>query len=126
MTKISRLIILIFWLSTIFYLSNQSFFSLPYESTDWKKTLILGWRNIFFHTLEYIIAGFWFNAFLSKTKTFKETIFYFSASFILGMLFAFSDELHQIFIVGRESAFDDLFFDGVGLVIGGLLYLIIN
>lgn len=41
---------------------------------------------------------------------------------ILAVLYAASDELHQTFVVGRTGSFMDVGVDGVGAILGTLLY----
>jgi VanZ family protein len=43
--------------------------------------------------------------------------------FILGFIYAVSDEIHQSFVPGRDCSADDLLADIVGLLIGLSLYL---
>lgn len=42
---------------------------------------------------------------------------------IIGTLYGISDELHQIFVPGRQCAFSDFLADCAGLVFGLFLYL---
>lgn len=42
-------------------------------------------------------------------------------SFVVGLLYAVSDELHQLFVPGRESSVIDVGIDAVGLLIALLL-----
>lgn len=75
------------------------------------------------HFLEYLtLAILMYNAlkeFIDKKYIIILTIF-------LVFLYACSDEIHQLFVVGREGKFSDVIIDTLGGVVGMLLCKIIN
>lgn len=46
-------------------------------------------------------------------------------SFVISILYAISDEIHQLFIPGRSGMVQDVFIDGIGAVIGIILITVI-
>jgi hypothetical protein len=74
------------------------------------------------HVIQYSILGFLMaRAFFSLDTKRSQTIL-FMISFVLSLLFAFSDELHQFFVPGRTASFTDVIADGLGAVIGTFFY----
>lgn len=48
-------------------------------------------------------------------------------SFISGLIYSISDEIHQVFVPGRSGKITDVFIDSIGLVLGiFVIYLIIK
>lgn len=47
-------------------------------------------------------------------------------SFLIGFLYATSDEIHQRFISGRSGRISDVILDSMGVVLGILLFLMIS
>ncbi len=47
---------------------------------------------------------------------------YWLLSWILGTLYAVSDEIHQLFISGRSGQISDVMIDGTGVIIGIFIY----
>jgi VanZ family protein len=43
-------------------------------------------------------------------------------AFIIGMFYAMTDELHQLFVIGRSCEFRDVLIDSFGVLIGILIY----
>ena len=80
------------------------------------------------HLLAYFILGILFNLsilFQDKIKTLKENAFI--SSIFLLMIYAILDELHQIFIPGRDSSFIDWSADTIGIILGVLTtYLLVK
>lgn len=78
---------------------------------------LIGW-DYFLHIIEYLPFGFLVCRALTKSKkdfsSQKALIF----SFLLAILYAASDELHQLFVPGRYFSFFDFLYDGVGAAIG--------
>ena len=74
------------------------------------------------HLAAYFILGFLFNLALlvqNKFKYLKEKAF--SSTIILLGIYAVIDELHQLFIPGRECSFFDWSADILGIVFGVLI-----
>ncbi len=46
-------------------------------------------------------------------------------SFIISVLYAISDEIHQLFIPGRSGMIQDVFIDSIGIIVGIVLITII-
>ena len=47
-------------------------------------------------------------------------------SFLVCVLYAISDEVHQLFVPGRGAQVKDVFIDSAGAIVGVGLYLIIS
>lgn len=76
------------------------------------------------HVIEYAILYFLlFRAFNSLTKSSftKSDVFLFS--FLLAILYAVSDEIHQTFIPSRDGRLRDVFIDTIGI---SLMYIYIR
>lgn len=71
------------------------------------------------HVLEFTaLGGLWYGYFLcSELKTRKSV----TLSFVISVLYAVSDEVHQYFVPGRAARIYDVGFDALGVVIGILL-----
>ncbi|MEO1816217.1 MAG: VanZ family protein [Acetobacterium sp.] len=127
------------WMGIIFYLSSQSSTQSAHLSTGLKNELLA--------LLAHFIPGI-------ETMEIKSLEFYirknahFIAYFILGvltllalvqsaarkpanlallicLLYAMSDEFHQLFVPGRSGQFRDVLIDGAGAVLGVLLTAIL-
>lgn len=93
-------------MGVIFYFSSRQTTGIGGNSY-WTRFLILK----SFHLIEYaILAIFLFLGF----KKYKW-------SFLVAYIYAFSDEFHQFFIIGRTGRFRDTFFDLIGILIGFLI-----
>jgi VanZ family protein len=69
------------------------------------------------HFFEYLVLGcLLFMGFLDRSKLARSILYV----FIAGMLFAVSDELHQLFVPGRTARFFDVLIDmaGTGVAVG--------
>jgi VanZ family protein len=79
--------------------------------------------------LHFIVFGIlgWFLArglYYSRIKILK-THFVIAAC-IIGLIFAFSDELHQSFVPGRSAEFLDWTADGLGIFVFSILYYLFS
>lgn len=110
MSKLKLWLPLIIWCGVIFAFSSmeinhQAEFSWP----DFiiKKTA---------HVTEYAIL-YWliFRALTKKGENPSKKMFVYSL--ILGMFYAFSDEWHQTFVLGREGTLRDVGFDTIGMLL---------
>jgi len=104
MKKVYWLCVVI-WMSLIFYLSSLTFTGSPGGIPSWLIHfgiyLILGMLlgiSLKFDVKKYILVGL-----------------------VIGVLYGLSDEIHQIFVVGRVFSFYDVFWDGVGSFLGLLV-----
>lgn len=118
-TKALVLKIIKYWLPVIIY----AILIFQVSDTPGKKIpYLFPHQDIIAHMLEY--AGF---ALLIKRaiksyypglkigKTFVLVLF-------LSILYAFTDELHQSFVPGRDSSFLDITYDGIGICLANLFY----
>lgn len=99
--------ILVFgWMAVIYYFSNQP---------NLKSELAPIWDTFFrkiAHISEFfILAYFLFNAFRSTGVKFNQALM---MSFIVAVMYAFSDEFHQGQVLGRHSSYKDVAIDSFG------------
>ena len=104
-----------YWLPVVFYASLIFFVSsIPGQTLP--KSLIL--PNNLLHILEYLPFGFLMCRALKNTRaglSCKRIIIF---SVLLVVIYAISDEFHQMFVPGRYACLGDLFCDGIGAIIG--------
>jgi VanZ family protein len=107
---------IIVWMGVIFILS-----AIPSLKTDLEEDFLL--RKIA-HMVEFgILAWLFFRALnQEKISFYKKLIF----SFIFSVLYAFSDEFHQLFVRGRHGSLMDVGIDTVGIFIFSLIWYIKN
>ncbi len=108
--KFFRLWPSLIWMGVIFYFSSKSTAAVP---------LTGGWRFLFFkslHLIEYAILAICLGWALIKRKNI----------IIIGYLYALSDEIHQFFVPGRESRFQDTLVDLIGIFLGIFLFKFLN
>lgn len=75
------------------------------------------------HFIIYLILGL---SLISLIKEFRTVNWYsFIIAFIIAVLYACSDEIHQIFVSGRSAKVTDIIIDGFGSFIGIYLYYIL-
>ena len=138
MKRIIKLVLLLIWMSIIFYFSNQKGIDSS-QTSSFATKIIYSVISIFIgkdtinetnfiieympiirklaHFSEYMILGLL--AYLniieySKTKLILK-------SFIFSFLFSTSDEIHQYFIENRHCSFKDVLIDSSGAIIGILV-----
>ena len=75
------------------------------------------------HFSIYTVVGFLLMA-LFKTYKLEETN-RFSYSLIIGVIYASSDEIHQCFTPGRGPLVTDIILDGMGVLLGILLVMLV-
>jgi len=74
------------------------------------------------HIIEYAIYGFFLMLAYTSAKTrviYKQA---FWISLATGILYAASDEFHQLYVAGRHSSFIDWLADSVGVLLGILIF----
>ena len=118
----------------IFYFSNQSSNASSTTSSGVVKNIfnIFNLDGIFdvdsFHTLIrkiahfsiYLLLGFLvYNALFNKKISSINILLY---SILIVCLYAVSDEIHQLFIVGRSCEIRDILIDTIGGSVGSLIY----
>lgn len=102
------------WAVVIFLFSSRA---VPVTSEFYWNDFILKKTA---HIIEYaILVILLYRAFTGGGKTKKQAMVF---SFLLTLVYAISDEIHQSFVPGRESRIRDVIFDTIGG--GGALYLI--
>jgi len=93
--------IFIFWMSSIPDLPSNKFFLLDFI---FKKTA---------HVIEYtVLFLLWFRA-LGNKNPFQAIVF--------SIVYAFTDEIHQLFIPGRTGRLRDVGIDSIGMIIFAFL-----
>ena len=132
--RIVVIILIIMWMYSVFSFSNQDGYSSTSLSMRISSLFSKDPEKIFYidqyirklaHFSEYGLGGV---LFLSLLKTFniideKRLII----STILGLLYASTDEIHQLFINGRSGQFTDVIIDTMGVITGSIfMCLVIN
>lgn len=114
---------LILWLPVllqmllIFYISSRPAGSIVLEEFPFSAPVG--------HILGYLILG----ALLYRAFNGDWFHWQFRAAFLTistGMLYAISDEIHQIFVPGRQATLIDLFYDIIGLLLALLIVRLIS
>ncbi len=98
---------IIIWMGLIFYFSSQSVIYLEIALKE-KGLSIQRWL---LHIIEYAILSFLLYRGLMKSK-FRN--YSFILAILISVFYGLTDEVHQIFVVGRAFDFLDLFLDGIG------------
>jgi len=96
----------IVWAGAIFFLS-----SIPDLKSGLKEDFLL--RKIA-HILEFAVLTFLLFRAIFLDRPFATSIIY---SLIIALFYAFSDELHQLFVFGREGNIRDVAIDSIGILI---------
>lgn len=101
------------WMSYIFYCSSLQGKDIP---------PLFPHQDIVFHVLTYAILAFLFSRAMknSFSAVLMGRIVIFALLF--GLFYGASDEFHQSFVPGRTADIFDLLIDGIGSLIGGVLY----
>jgi VanZ family protein len=93
----------------IFYLSSIPAYQIPQN---------LPLSDYFLHMVEYLPFGFLVFKAIKKTNTTLSVKKVFIASLLTVILYAISDELHQLFVPGRCASVWDFASDAIGALIG--------
>ena len=112
-------LLLIMVMIYLFSMSTDPYKNLPDMFKHIKNTLgLLG------HFFEYSLLGIAAaNAIIWKSSpNFKK----FTIVFLAGLLYALSDEIHQLFVPGRAFELVDLLLDAIGILIGLLIYMLLQ
>ncbi len=143
--KIISILLIIIWMITIFYFSHQPGTGSSKTSEkvseiiinlfDTKKQLSKEEKNELMeiinpiirkiaHYTIYTLGGILLincmHMFLLENK---KAIIY---SAIIGILYAITDEIHQLFIIGRSGKMEDVLIDSIGIFTGICIFLFIN
>ena len=127
------------WMGIIFYLSSQPATQSAHLSTGVKNELlsilahcIPGIENMEFRSLDFYIRknAHFIAYFILGTLTLfalvqSEARKPANLALLICLLYAISDEFHQLFIPGRSGQFRDVLIDGAGAVLGVLLTTIV-
>ncbi len=105
--------LVILWAGVIFYFSSQPSLH-SYLPTFWDVLF----RKMA-HFLEYMILSWLIMRGLEKMPGLSEMYLV----FIIGVLYAASDEYHQTFVYGRQGTIVDVGVDSLGALSGALAYL---
>jgi len=96
---------LVAWMGLIFYLSAQP--DLPQPRMGWADLLLSNGAHAFVFG---VLAILWARALADRPRSW-------AIAFVLTMLYALSDEVHQAFVPGRHPDLFDLMFDGIGAML---------
>ncbi|MFH1691946.1 MAG: VanZ family protein [Candidatus Omnitrophota bacterium] len=106
-----------YWIPILLYGGVIFFFSsLPADSVP----VLFAGSDKLFHFLEYFCFGLLLSFALQRTsnKYFNSLL----VVFFMVLFFSLSDEIHQLFVPGRQFSYADIFFDILGGLTGGCLY----
>lgn len=129
----SSTILMLLWMFLIFLMSsfdatesaNQSNFIVSIITNIFKieniELLSLIIRKLA-HFTEYLILGFLTINMLNKNDISKKYLI----SILICIIYATSDEIHQIFVPGRACQIRDVLIDSIGSITGVYLYKLIN
>lgn len=130
--KLSILLVFL-WMLLIFLMSSFD----ATESTNQSNFIVNIITNIFkieniellsfiirklAHFTEYLILGFLTINMLNKNDISKKYLL----SILICIIYATSDEIHQIFVPGRAYQIRDILIDSIGSITGVYLYKLIN
>lgn len=141
MKKIIKYTLLIIWMIIIFLFSNQPAKESGKLSNSFlEKTITIFYKDINTEKKEQLIKKYGlitrklahFTIYLVLGVLMLSTISEYNiktkilVSITLCFLYALSDEIHQLFIIGRSGEFKDVLIDTAGSFIGINIYNIIN
>lgn len=107
------------WMGIIFYFS-----SLQGDGARWKPNIWFYAERKGAHVVEYAVLTFLIlRSLLAGAKGKKDALKIVILSGLLSLLYAFSDEIHQSFVFGREGKISDVGIDLVGILIVSLIIL---
>lgn len=123
--------LLILWLLTIFYFSNQPGHASTHVSNHVTGFMFhrLSGLLIFIvrktaHISEFLILTLLsYNVFRLYSVSLNRTYIF---TFLFSILCAALDEFHQLFVAGRECLIRDVFIDLIGIIIAILIIIIIK
>ena len=131
--KFISILLLVIWIFIIFYFSNES----GRISLDKSRSLldsIINITNMDFlsvyiirkiaHFCEYMILSILVFCVMKNFKIInKKTIF---ICISICILYACCDEVHQLFVSGRDARVFDVFVDSLGILMGSTIYIILH
>ncbi|MDP3027351.1 MAG: VanZ family protein [Nanoarchaeota archaeon] len=102
-------IITIFIAIVIFYISSLTF---PPGAPGF------GWETIAYHFYAFLFLEAFLLISITKGKK-KDLIF---LAIMIAIVYAVSDEIHQLFVPGRACSFSDILTDSAGILFATLIY----
>lgn len=79
------------------------------------------------HFTEYFVLGLFLSLFWKRTKIICNRIFFRGfLSWLIGTVYAVSDEVHQYFVPGRSCEVRDICIDSAGVLVGVLIVFLIR
>ena len=142
--KILSILLIVIWMITIFYFSHQqgtgssktsekvseiiiNLFDIRNqlsneERNELKEIINPVIRKIAHYTI-YTLGGILLINCMHTLLENKEAIIY---SVIIGILYAITDEVHQLFVIGRSGRAEDVIIDSIGIFTGICIFLFIN
>lgn len=103
--------------SLIFYFSSQT----GQESSNLSSVL---WVRKLAHISEYTVLSFFVYAYFSNFQYgSKRTII---LTYVVSLLYAVSDELHQTFVPNRSGNLIDVGVDSIGIILGIIISIILK
>lgn len=106
MKKIIRFLPSLIWMIFIFYLSSRQTTGIGGNSYWWRFFILKS-----FHIIEYAILIILLFYAVNK----------YNYSILIAIIYAVSDEFHQMFVGGRTATLRDIFFDLSGIFLGLIL-----
>ncbi|MFA6184424.1 MAG: VanZ family protein [Parcubacteria group bacterium] len=106
-----NLLLVVIWMGVIFYFSSLQGDGVKYNPPLWFFIERKG-----AHIGEYFILVLFLIKFFIKRYSNLKDIFVISA--LVALLYAFTDEIHQLFVFGREGKITDVGFDFIGISLG--------
>ena len=105
----------IFYAALIFFLSSLSSSAIP--------NLGISFGDLIIHFFEYSAFGYFVALAIMQSPN-KINLKNVLAVFIIGSLYAASDEYHQSFVEGRFSEVSDFLADSAGVILGLVVFVI--
>ena len=79
------------------------------------------------HFTEYFVLGLFLSLFWKRTEIIRNRIFFRGfLSWLIGTVYAVSDEVHQYFVPGRSCEVRDICIDSAGVLVGALIVFLIR
>lgn len=128
------LVLIVIWLVIIFSLSNdtaeesssksdvvaEEIAEVIYKDENKKKELVHPIRKIAHGTVYFILNILVMNLLFQLNRMNYK---YYLLGILFCILYAISDEVHQLYISGRSGELRDVFIDSMGSILGCLFYL---
>ena len=107
-TKFIKFLPVFFWMGLIYFLSSRS--DLPHSSTFFLEFIFKKSGHIFVY---FVLCSLWF---------FALGVNQWENSFLYSLIFAFTDEIHQLFVPLRTGVLTDILFDVLGITIALIFF----